>query len=226
MKIWIAILAALLGGLLYLLHRQFPYAFSVDQSYLTLLSMILVLASVVFGVAKSGVSKELVIKSAIIWLSISIAGLSAYSYQWELKQYFNRILGQLAPSLAQTNKEGSVTFYAGDNGHFMMDSLVNGRNIHFLLDTGASRVTLSADDAKSLGIDLDTLRFDIAVNTAKGVNFVAYFRLDSIQIGNIVVKDVDAYVSKEGLSGSLLGMSFLNKLSRYQIDKNKITFWE
>ncbi len=188
--------------------------------------MLIVLAAIVFGVAKSGVSKELVIKSSIIWLTISVMGLSVYSYQWELKQYFYQVLGHLVPSMAQTNKDGSVTFYAGVNEHFMMDALVNGRPIHFLLDTGATRVTLSARDAQSLGINLDALRYDIAVHTAKGINHVAYVRLDSIQIGDIIIKDVEGYVTREGLSGSLLGMSFLNKLKRYQIDKNKITFWE
>ena len=111
-------------------------------------------------------------------------------------------------------------------GIFMIDAKVNGHPVHFLLDTGATKVTVGARDARNLGIDLDSLKYDIRVQTAKGINFVAYIQFDSIQIGNILIKNVDGYVAKEGLSGSLLGMSFLNRLSKYEVGKGSITLWE
>lgn len=226
MKTWVVALIALLGGLLYLLNKQFPYILDGHQSYLTILQMVAVIGFVMFGLSKSNISRELVIKGLVVWTSIALAAISVYSYQWELKQYFYKIAGQLMPSVGQSNKDGSVTFYAGTNHHFMIDAKVNGHPIHFLLDTGATRVTLDAKDAHSIGLDLNALRYDIRVQTAKGINLVAYVKLHSIQVGNIIIKDVDAYVTREGLSGSLLGMSFLNKLKRYEVGKGQLTLWE
>ena len=226
MKTWVVIFALLIGCLLFLLNKQFPYVLDGQQSYLGLIQILAILAVVVFGLARKNISKELVIKSLAGWAAIALVGLSIYSYQWELKQYFSQIFGRLIPSIGQTNKDGSVTFYAADNDHFMIDAKVNGREVHFLLDTGATKVTLGAKDAKSIGIDLDALKYEIRVQTAKGVNFVAYVKFDSIQVGNILIKNVDGYVTKEGLSGSLLGMSFLSRLSRYEVGKGSITLWE
>ena len=226
MKNWVLILIALLCGLLYLLNKQFPYILDVKENYLTLLQSIAVLAVIIFGISRSSISKELVLKSAVTWVGIAFVSLTVYSYQWELRQFFSKTLGRLVPSMAQSNKDGSVTFYTQDNDHFMIDAKVNGRLIHFLLDTGASKVTLSAADAQKLGIDINSLKYDIRVDTAKGINFAAYVKLDSIQVGSIVIKDVDGFVTKEGLSGSLLGMSFLSRLTRYEVGKGSITLWE
>ena len=118
MKYWIAALALLLAGLLYLLNKQFPYILDDQANYLTLLQIISILTLIVFGLARSNIKKELVIKSVFVWTVLALIGLSIYSYQWELKQYFYRVFGQLLPSVGQTNKDGSVTFYAGDSGHF------------------------------------------------------------------------------------------------------------
>jgi aspartyl protease family protein len=226
MKTWAVILIALLAGLLYLLNKQFPYAFDGNQSYLTLLQMFAVISFITFGLSRQSLSKEFVIKSLASWLGIAVVALSIYSYQWELKQYFYKIFGQLVPSMAKTNKDGSVTFYAAENGHFMIDAKANGRLVHFLLDTGATRVTLGAKDAKAIGIDIDALRYDIRVQTAKGINLVAYVKLDSVEVGSIIVRNVQAYVAKEGLSGSLLGVSFLKKLRKYEVHQGKLTLWK
>ena len=226
MKSWIVILAALLGGLLYLLNKQFPYVLDGQQAYLGLIQILAMLALIVFGLTRHNISKELVIKSLAGWMGIALIGLSIYNYQWELKEYFYKIFGRLVPSIGQVNKDGSVTFYAGDNDHFMIDAKVNGQVVHFLLDTGASKVTLGAQDARRIGVDIDALKYDIRVQTAKGVNFVAYVKFDSIQVGDILVKNIDGYVVREGLSGSLLGMNFLNRLSRYEVGKGSITLWE
>ena len=226
MRYWPIILVLIVGSILYLLNRLFPYILDNEENYITLIQMTGVLILIVFGLYKSNINKKLVINSLIAWGSLALIGLTIYSYQWELKQYFFRIFGQLVPSIAQTNKDGSVTFYAGNSGHFMIDAKVNGYPIHFLVDTGATKVTVSAKDAKNLGINIENLKYNIRVQTAKGINFVAYVVFDYIHVGDIIVKNVDGYVAKEGLSGSLLGMSFLNRLSKYEVGKGSLTLWQ
>lgn len=216
----------LLGALLFVLYRQFPYAFTGKNNYLNALQILFFLVILVLGLIKSNISLESLFKWGASWLCIMLIILTGYSYQWELKQYFSRILGHLVPAIGHINKDNSVTFSAGESGHFMIDAKINGQIVHFLLDTGATRITLSAEDALSVGINLEALSYNVPVETAKGTNMVAYVQLDSIQVGNIVLQNIDAYVSREGLSGSLLGTNFLNKLSRYEVGKGTITLWE
>lgn len=226
MKWSATIFFTLLGILIFVLYKYFPYAFATKDAYLNALQIIFFLVVFILSLIKMNISFESLFKWGIAWVCIVLMILTGYTYQWELKQYFSQIVGRLVPSMAQINKDGSVTFSAGDGGHFMIDAKVNGYLIHFLLDTGASKITLSADDAQSIGINLNELRYDIPVNTAKGVNMVAYTQLRAVQVGSIIVRDIDAYVSREGLSGSLLGTNFLNKLSRYEVGKGVITFWQ
>ncbi|NRA73227.1 MAG: TIGR02281 family clan AA aspartic protease [Rickettsiales bacterium] len=226
MRYWVIILTLIVGVGLYLLNKQFPYILDNEENSIALAQISAVLILIVLGLARSNFDKKLVVNSLIVWTGIALIGLTVYGYQWELKQYFFKVFGQLVPAVGQTNRDGSVTFYAGNNGHFMIDAKVNGYPVHFLLDTGATKITLSARDAKNLGIDLESLKYDIRVQTAKGVNFVAYIEFDSVQVGDVLVKNIGGYVAKEGLSGSLLGMNFLNKLSKYEVGKGKLTLWQ
>jgi len=101
-------------------------------------------------------------------------------------------------------------------GHFWADGQVYGRRGRFLVDTGATTVTLTGDDAKRLGLDLASLSFDIPVHTAHGEGRAARVHLAALSVGSARVEDVDAMVVRQGLSTSLLGMSYLGRLSRFE----------
>jgi aspartyl protease family protein len=95
---------------------------------------------------------------------------------------------------------------------------VNGARIQTLVDTGASWVALTAEDARQLNLDPPRSAYTIKTQTANGVAMSAPVKLREIRIGNITVYDVDALVSEPGKLGvSLLGMSFLRKLSSFQV---------
>ena len=120
-------------------------------------------------------------------------------------------MGQHAESAALTGALSSVTIAADGNGHFMAEGQVNGAHVRFLVDTGATLVTLSASEAKRLGIDYR--RGQQAVSqTANGRVLVYRVRLDSVTVGGMTIRDVDAVVNDApGMEVSLLGMSFLNR---------------
>ena len=146
------------------------------------------------------------------------------NYQLEPKQLSIKIDSD--PSVGKINKDGSVTFDRYGT-HFTIGTKVNGVPITFMLDTGASRVLITRTNAMDLGINLENLQYKIKMRTANGINFVAPVVFDSIQIGNILVKNVRGYIAKDSSAGSLLGMSFLNRLSKYEIKKEgSITFWQ
>jgi len=111
-----------------------------------------------------------------------------------------------------------VELRAGPSGHFHVEAEVNGRSVPVMVDTGATMVALSYEDAESAGIYLRPQDFTHGVNTANGRARVAPVQLDRVSIGDITVRNVRAVVSERGrLSTSLLGMSFLSRLSRAEM---------
>ena len=106
-------------------------------------------------------------------------------------------------------------------GHFFADAEVNGTSIKMLADTGATVVALSVDDAEAAGINVDGLNFDYSVSTANGDASAALVVLDEISVGPITRNNVRALVSRD-LSGSLLGMSFFNTLSKVGIESDEM----
>lgn len=107
---------------------------------------------------------------------------------------------------------------ADSRGHFYETALINGQQVRVLVDTGASSVALSYEDASSLLIFPLESEFTISVNTANGTARAAPARLREVQIGAIKLYDVDAIVAEKGvMQGSLLGMTFLSRLSRVEM---------
>jgi aspartyl protease family protein len=92
-----------------------------------------------------------------------------------------------------------------------------------LVDTGASKVALSYEDADRVGLNPFVLRFDQPVATANGIVQAALITLQSVEIGNLVVYDVEGLVLPQGaMRGTLLGMSFLNRLSGFRISEGTL----
>lgn len=114
---------------------------------------------------------------------------------------------------AEPTKNSSVTLQASENGHFFTDGKINGgSNIRMLVDTGASFVSMSANDARRLGIDYKK-GTPSRTSTANGIVPTYLVRLDSIKIGDIELFQVDASVQENDLGVCLLGMSFLKRVS-------------
>lgn len=108
---------------------------------------------------------------------------------------------------------------ASKNGHFIVTADINGRRVRVLVDTGASAVALSFEDAQSIGLHPKNLNFTVPVSTANGVGKAASVLLDEVEIDGVRVSNVQGLVLQEGvMSGSLLGMSFLSKLRSFKIE--------
>lgn len=119
-----------------------------------------------------------------------------------------------APASSSTSAIGrSVVIAADSQGHFLVTGMINGAAaVRFLVDTGASVVSISADDARRAGINyLAGTR--AMTQTASGVAPVYRVKLDTVKIGDITLYNVDAAVHTSGhLPIGLLGMSFLNRM--------------
>ncbi|MDO5642042.1 MAG: TIGR02281 family clan AA aspartic protease [Paracoccus sp. (in: a-proteobacteria)] len=100
------------------------------------------------------------------------------------------------------------------NGHFFIDLTVNGENLHFMVDTGATGIALRQQDARRAGIDTDALRYTGFASTANGTVSTAPVTLGLIEIGDIRDENVRAEVVQGDLDISLLGMSYLRRFAR------------
>ena len=112
---------------------------------------------------------------------------------------------------------------AGLGGHFVVEIEVNGIAIRFLVDTGASDVILSPADAARLGFNLSDLRYIRTYRTANGIVQGAPVRLDRVAVGPIALTNVRASVNGAPMRRSLLGMSFLSRLSGYEVRDDRLT---
>jgi aspartyl protease family protein len=125
------------------------------------------------------------------------------------------------PCLAVTMPaEAAMTELKADKrGHFIASVDINGSSIMVLVDTGATAVALSYEDAQHVGLRPGSLDYNIPVSTANGVAMAARVKIDKISIDGIKVEDVDGMVAQEGaLQGTLLGMSFLSRLDSFKVE--------
>lgn len=107
---------------------------------------------------------------------------------------------------------------ADPGGHFLVDALIEGRNVDALVDTGATAVALRYEDARAMGLIRPADEFDARVSTANGMAKAKRVRLSRVRVGTITVSDVDALVTEPGALGvNLLGMSFLRRLARFEV---------
>jgi clan AA aspartic protease (TIGR02281 family) len=111
---------------------------------------------------------------------------------------------------------------AGSHGHFVIEAVVDGVPLTFLLDTGASDIVLTLEDARQLGFLPQTLEFSQRFRTANGAVRGAPVRLRELRIGQFSLYDLDASVNEAPLAISLLGMRFLDRLNGYQVEDGRL----
>ena len=111
---------------------------------------------------------------------------------------------------------------AGPGGHFLIDVSVNGTPVTFLVDTGASDIVLTTEDASRIGLQPRTLRYTQRFATANGEVRGAPVVLREMRIGQFRLFDVPASVNEAPLAVSLLGMSFLDQLNGYQVANGRL----
>jgi clan AA aspartic protease (TIGR02281 family) len=120
---------------------------------------------------------------------------------------------------------GEATAWRRQNGSFALEAMVNNQPTSMLFDTGASLVTLRAEDAARLGVAVNALTYSIQSKTANGVTWMAPATIATISVGSITVHDIPALIARPGtLQDNLLGQSFLERLREYKVESNHVIF--
>ena len=154
---------------------------------------------------------------AAIWALIFIGVVLAVGFAEPLKQ--SLFHDEALPIDGRT-----VVLDRARDGHFYATIEVNGTNVLFMIDTGASSIVLAREDAKRAGIDTSNLSFHIPTQTANGRILSAPVRLDSMRIAGFTDRDVRATVNSGPLSLSLLGMDYLDRFSGIRVEGDRFYF--
>ncbi len=127
-----------------------------------------------------------------------------------------------APDRADPDNDEAVVLEAGAHGRFTVAAWVDGTDIDFVVDTGASAVVLSPDDASRLDLHPSNLDYDTVFSTANGEVRAAMVTLRELRIGPIELDDVEAAVFQSPMGMSLLGMTALDRLRSYEVQGNRM----
>ena len=144
------------------------------------------------------------VRQALVWVVIFVGLIFAYSQR-------DVLLSEIAPA------SGGELALRRSNGGFEATLAVNGTPVRFLVDTGASYVVLSRDDATRVGFNPDSLGYHSQAMTANGVVQTAPVTLDRVEFEGVVQRNVPAVVNSGDLPISLLGMSYLSRFEDVRI---------
>lgn len=119
--------------------------------------------------------------------------------------------------------EGTALVPMSRDGHYWATAEIDGRTLRLLVDTGASVVALTVEDARRLGVEPAAGDYDRTLRTANGATRAASVRLAAVTVGGARIENVDALVVEAGLPHSLLGMNYLSRLSGFSATPQALT---
>jgi len=179
--------------------------------YLALLGLFLVLG--MFSTFRSRFVASM--QQAAIWGLIFCGLIIVYSFRDVIER-------ELYPGTAILVNGDQIELARARDGHFYAILEINGNDVEFIVDTGASNVVLTQEDARRIGFDPEDLNYLGRANTANGVVRTATVRLETVSFGGTVVNNVKAAVNNGPMFSSLLGMSYLSRFSRIEIEGSKL----
>lgn len=230
MTTWLALCILAFGAML-LVSNESGMIAGVDATTFGYVAVFLALLVYLLGgmMLRYGGRANSMVRDAVTWLALGLALVTLYSYKGEIAPIAARVVGELLPGSAVTVEQSAgglteIRIRKRLDGHFDANVEVNGKQIAMIVDTGASSIVLTPEDATKAGIDVTHLAYNIPVFTANGRTFAARIRLNKVAIGPLDRTNVDALVAKHGaMTQSLLGMSFLSRLRSYEFSGDFLT---
>lgn len=155
------------------------------------------------------------VRHAALWGLIFIGVIVGYGLWGDLRS-------TVIPRQTVFEEQGRIEVPLGNDGHYHMVLELNGTPVRFVVDTGASDIVLTREDAQRVGLPVDELAFVGVANTANGQVNTARVRLDEVALGGFVDTRVPALVNSGEMEGSLLGMSYLNRFAQVSLGGGKL----
>jgi aspartyl protease family protein len=154
------------------------------------------------------------ITMALTWIAIFAAGFVVFTFRDNLGWVGQRLRAEALGTPVEQGKETRIPMAI--DGHFWVDAKLNGHDVKFLIDSGATTTTIDRDTAKAVGVQVSPQR-DLFVRTGNGVIRVASGRADELSVGGITRHDVALEIADND-DLNVLGMNYLSSLSRWSVE--------
>lgn len=151
---------------------------------------------------------------ALAWVAIFGAGFILFTFRDNLGWVAQRLKAEAVGTPVQQGQETRIPMAI--DGHFWVDAKLNGRDIRFLVDSGATMTTIDRSTAKAAGVEVSSRR-DQYVRTGNGIVRVASGRADELTVGGINRNDVALQIADND-DLNVLGMNYLSSLSRWSVE--------
>lgn len=154
-------------------------------------------------------------QQAAVWALIFVGAIAAIGLWADIRD-------NVAPSQSYIDGIATVEVPRSPDGHYYLTLEIDGTSVEFVIDTGASDVVLSREDASRIGIDVENLFYGGIAHTANGEVRTARVRLKNVQLGEISDSSIGASVNGGEMDKSLLGMTYLQRYSKIEIGGGKM----
>ncbi|MFQ3307658.1 MAG: aspartyl protease family protein [Candidatus Midichloriaceae bacterium] len=195
----------IVGLIIYFLINKYGIISFKSDMLPNIIYFLVILIVLIINIFNSNISFGKLLKYSTIWILIFSGLLIGVSYQKDLSKIIEKVKANIIPGTVIKKEDKVVQIIASNNEHYFAYTIVNGESIKFLIDTGATDVSLTRSDAKKLGVPLDQLQYTKQAYTANGLVRYAPIKLSYIKLGDIIVYDVSASVGEyDKLDTSLL----------------------
>ena len=219
--LWLGFLAAVVLGVV-VLGRIFP-VHQTAMDNLTIVQTIGFLALVSSGLLfVRGLKLKETARAMAAWAAVGVVLVLAFSFQDQVLGLWQRLRSAVIPGYPVQTGSGEMMISESPGGQYLVYGKVNGTPVGFLVDTGASDIVLSPADARRIGVDMESLKFDRVYETANGQGRGARYRVSTLQVGAIVLHDVPVSINQAPMQTSLLGAAFLRRLKSFGFSDHRM----
>jgi aspartyl protease family protein len=157
-------------------------------------------------------------RNLFIWAGIFLVVYGIALFRNDIRVVWDRARADFAGEADQRSSGSAMLIQMADDGHFWVAARVNGRDVRFLIDSGASATVFGRGEAARLGVVSDVGSFPVALETANGTLMADRATVNEMAVGTIVSRDVPVLISQRDDPTNVLGMSWLSRLAAWRVE--------
>jgi len=217
------LLVAALAALVAALAHAFPYAVRSPQDWADVARAAGFVLLISAGAWRAGtVLRREHFGHATLWAAVVATLALGFAYRAEFADVGRRLQLAFSDGAPVAGEEHELIVPRDSSGAFLVVARVDGQRVRFLVDTGSSETVLSPDDARRIGLDTSRLSYVLEAETANGRGYGAQYLAQRLELGTLRMASFPMVVNQAPMSSSLLGMSFLNRLETFRVEKDQL----
>jgi aspartyl protease family protein len=162
-------------------------------------------------------------KMALAWIAIFAALFVIFSFRFELLAVWERVKADASGTANQSYAGEAIELKRNDDGHYWVRVQINGKDVDFLIDSGATTTAINRKTATETGLSVDSGGFPVFINTANGSVKAQRGLAQTLQMGRLKLVDHKVVVSESFGDVNVLGMNFLDSLKSWKVENNIMT---